>query len=63
MKRRQVLPEVIKDLKARVRKGEAEYGEPLTTHNGKKALQEAYEEIMDLCLYLKQQLMEMEDRE
>lgn len=47
---------------ARVRKGEAQYGEPLTTHNGRDALLGAYEEAMDLALYLKKALMERAKR-
>lgn len=47
---------------ARVRKGEAQYGEPLTTHNGRDALLDAYEEAMDLALYLKKALMERAKR-
>ena len=36
----------------------AEYGEPLTTGNGRDALRDAYEEALDLCLYLRQALEE-----
>jgi hypothetical protein len=52
MKRIEVLPLVLADLQARIQKGTAEYGEPLTTHNGRDSLQDAYEEALDLCLYL-----------
>ena len=58
MNRQEVLPLVLADLDARVRKGAAEYGEPLTTHNGRNALQDAYEEILDTALYLKQAILE-----
>lgn len=58
MKREQVMPQVMVDLAARVAKGAAEYGEPLTAANGRDALQDAYEEALDMCLYLKQALME-----
>jgi len=58
--RKEVLPLVISDLESRVGVGEKEYGEPLTTHNGRNSLQDAYEEVLDLCLYLKQALMESE---
>lgn len=46
------------DMAARIAKGAAEYGEPLTTGNGRDALQDAYEEALDLALYLKQAIME-----
>lgn len=57
-KRIQVLPLVLADLKARIEKGEKQYGEPLTTHNGRPALQDAYEEALDLSLYLRQAIEE-----
>lgn len=58
MRREQVLPKVMADMAARIAKGADEYGEPLTTHNGRKPLQDAYEEALDLALYLKQELLE-----
>lgn len=58
MRRTEVLPLVIADMAGRVAKGTAEYGEPLTTHNGRDALQDAYEEAMDLAMYLKQAILE-----
>lgn len=58
MKREQVLPHVMADMAARIAKGADEYGEPLTTFNGRDALQDSYEEALDLALYLKQALME-----
>ena len=58
MKRTEVLPLVVADLEQRVAKGAAEYGEPLTTHNGRDALQDAYEEALDQALYLRQALEE-----
>jgi len=60
MVRTEVLPLVIGDMIERVRKGKKEYGENLTTHNGRNALQDAYEEVMDLALYLKQYIIEQE---
>ena len=58
MKREQVLPHVMADMAARIAKGADEYGEPLTTFNGRDALQDAYEEALDLAMYLKQAIME-----
>ncbi len=49
---------VEKDIEGRVKKGEAEYGERLRAFNGRDALQDAYEEALDLTLYLKQALIE-----
>jgi hypothetical protein len=56
--RTEVLPLVLADLEARIATGEDEYGEPLTTHNGRDPLQDAYEEALDLALYLRQELEE-----
>ncbi len=61
MKRIQVLPHVMADMAARIAKGADEYGEPLTTNNGRDALQDAYEEALDLALYLKQAIMERKE--
>ena len=60
MSRREVLPLVLADLQARIAKGERDYGEPLTRHNGRDALWDAYEEALDLCLYLRQAIDERE---
>lgn len=57
--RKAVLPMVVADLTARIEKGTKEYGEPLTTFNGRNALMDAYEEQLDQVLYLRQQLSEM----
>jgi len=53
-----VLPHVMADMAARIAKGADQYGDPLTTENGRDALQDAYEEALDLAMYLKQALME-----
>ena len=58
MERVEVAPLVISDIGKRIEKGAAEYGEPLTTHNGRDALVDAYEEALDLSLYLRQQIAE-----
>jgi hypothetical protein len=46
------------DIEARVAKGTKEYGEPLTSHNGRDALWDAYEEALDLAMYLRQAIEE-----
>jgi hypothetical protein len=42
--------------------GVARYGQPLMTHNGRDALQDAWEEAVDLTVYLTQLRMEADDR-
>jgi hypothetical protein len=59
---RDVIKEVIKDLKAREEVGIKKYGEPLQTYNGRVALVDAYQEVLDLANYIKQELMEREDQ-
>ena len=46
------------DIEARIARGERQYGERLTTHNGRDALLDAYQEVLDLALYLRQALEE-----
>lgn len=58
MKREQVLPQVMADMAQRIANGATQYGEPLTTNNSRDALQDAYEEALDLAMYLKQAIME-----
>lgn len=49
---------VIADLKERTEFGTRKYGRPLETHNGRDALLDAYQEAVDLALYLKQAVLE-----
>jgi hypothetical protein len=46
------------DLEERNRKGWESYGGPLEAHNGRDPLREAYEEALDLAVYLRWALME-----
>lgn len=49
---------VIADVEARRLVGIARYGTALQPHNGRNALLDAYEEALDLAMYLKQRLIE-----
>jgi hypothetical protein len=53
-----VLFHVLDDFKRRAETGKAQYGTYLETHNGRDALVDAYQEALDLCMYLKQTIME-----
>jgi len=53
-----VLPLVIEDLQSRAEHGKLQYGTYLQTHNGRDALLDAYQEALDLVMYLKQALLE-----
>ena len=52
-----VLDYVLGDLKSRAEMGKQKYGHYLETDNGRNALQDAYEEALDMCMYLKQKLL------
>lgn len=54
-----VTDEVIKDMKFRREMGTKKYGTELMTFNGRMALVDAYQEALDLVMYLKQLLMEI----
>jgi len=49
---------VQKDIEARAQEGEQKYGERLTTDNGRDALVDAYQEVLDTAMYLRQELAE-----
>lgn len=46
------------DMQRRHQKGLATYGVPLQPHNGRNAIQDAYEEFLDTCVYLRQAMLE-----
>jgi hypothetical protein len=52
---------VVKDLEQRSLKGSLEYGGPLRAHNGRDALWDAYEEALDLAMYLRQAIWERDN--
>lgn len=49
---------VMQDLLERKRKGLETYGVALQAFNGRDALQDLYEELLDACCYLKQVMEE-----
>lgn len=51
---------LIADLTDRREMGKQKYGTELKSFNGRSPLVDAYQEALDLCLYLKQALMELE---
>lgn len=53
---------VISDMRARDKFGRDKYGTPLQPHNGRDALSDAYQEGLDLCVYLRQALFERDGR-
>ena len=55
-----VLAYVISDLVERAEDGKDKYGTYLKTDNGRDALVDAYQEALDLCMYLRQAILEKE---
>ena len=55
-----VTDQVIEDLSSRREFGIKKYGGELTTHNNRLPLWDAYQEALDLCLYLRQAILENE---
>lgn len=51
---------VVADMVARDKLGAARYGTRLQPGNGRNALRDAYEEALDLAVYLRQALYEQE---
>lgn len=48
------------DLEMRAVIGEAKYGQRLKAFNGRNSLIDAYQEVLDLSVYLKQAIVEIE---
>ncbi len=59
---KKVLDEVLKDLTLRAETGKEKYGTYLRTNNGRDALVDLYQELLDGCMYLKQKLMEEDQK-
>lgn len=54
---------VMRDIEARANVGQAKYGERLHPFNGRCALLDAYQEALDLAMYLRQRLYEEENQQ
>lgn len=57
-----VWPLVVEDMHLRDMVGRQRYGTPLQAHNGRDALVDAYEEALDLAVYLRQAIYERDGR-
>lgn len=55
---RPIQPLVMADIEARMAVGISRYGTPLQAWNGRDMLKDAYDEAMDLCVYLRGMLFE-----
>jgi len=54
---------VISDMKERDNVGRERYGVPLQANNGRDALVDAYQEALDLVVYLRQAIEERSNKE
>lgn len=54
---------VIADMHARDHYGRAKYRTPLQANNGRDPLVDAYQEALDLCVYLRQEIEERTQEE
>jgi hypothetical protein len=52
---------VIEDMKRRREFGISKYGVPLQVNNNRKHLIDAYQEALDLCVYLRQEIEKRKD--
>lgn len=57
-----VWPMVVHDMMARDEEGRRKYGVPLQPHNGRDVLVDAYQEALDLCVYLRQAIYERDGK-
>ena len=53
---------VMADMQARDAFGRSKYGIPLQPFNGRDALVDAYQEALDLCVYLRQAIWERDEK-
>lgn len=58
---REIWPLVIADMAARDAMGREKYGHPLRANNGRRPLVDAYQEVLDLAVYLRQEIEEREE--
>ena len=57
-----VIDYVLADMAQRAAAGVQKYGTPLQTHNGRDALWDAYQEALDLSMYLRQAILERDGK-
>jgi len=53
---------VVDDMQGRDAFGRSKYGTPLQPHNGRDALVDAYQEALDLAVYLRQAIYERDGK-
>lgn len=54
----EIVSDICYDMRARDAEGRKHYGMPLQAHNGRNAIKDGYEEILDAIVYCRQQIEE-----
>ena len=57
-----LITRIVEDLAARAAVGEAKYGTMLMAHNGRDAAMDAYQELLDAAMYVRQLIIELPTR-
>lgn len=55
-----IIEQLIEDIQGRDTVGRAKYGKPLLPFDGRRTLQDAYEEALDLAVYIRKEMVERE---
>ena len=63
MKSEPIIGLLIEDIQGRDTFGRAKYGKPLLPFDGRRTLKDAYEEALDLAVYIKKEMVERAELE
>jgi len=63
MMSKSIIELLIEDIQGRDTVGRAKYGKPLLSFDGRRTLQDAYEEALDLAVYIKKEMVERAELE
>ena len=55
-----IIEQLIEDIQGRDTVGRAKYGKPLLPFDGRRTLRDAYEEALDLAVYVRKEMVERE---
>lgn len=58
----EIAPLVLADIQARIEMGQKKYNTTLQANNGRDALMDAYQEAIDLVMYLRQAIAERDGK-
>ena len=60
MAEKTIIEQLIDDIQGRDTVGRAKYGQPLMAFDGRRTLKDAYEEALDLAVYIRKEMVERE---